>query len=107
MKIYKTFTEKFIEEQSKNKKLTKSDLINWTWLERENLKKHLGKNNDKTKYQPYNKYISNSRRTLIIVSSEIYFTLFIEPFQCCILAGICPIDEDKDKKENNFLGELN
>ncbi len=33
VKIKKTFTEKFIEEQSKNKEQTSSRSINWKWLE--------------------------------------------------------------------------
>ena len=40
VKIKKTFTEKFIEEQSKNKNPIKQKSINWTWLESERPEYH-------------------------------------------------------------------
>jgi hypothetical protein len=106
VKIKKTFTEQFIEEQSKNKSQTKPESISWTWLESERPEHHFRKNNDKTIYQPYNECIAKTKGTLIIESGEIYFTLLFEPLQCCVYAGIYPIDEDKAEKGNKFLAEL-
>ena len=106
VKIKKTFTEKFIEEQSKNKKQTNPESINWTWLESESPKYHLRKNNDKTIYQPYNECIAKTKGTLIIESGEVYFTLLFEPLQCCVFAGIYPIDKDKAEKGNKFFGRI-
>ena len=109
-KIKKTFTEKFMEEQSKNKSQAKPESINWTWLESERPKHHIRKNNDKTIYQPYNECMAKTKGTLIIESGEIYFTLLFEPLQCCVFAGIYPIgeplDENKAKEGNEFLAKL-
>ena len=103
VKIKKTFTEKFIEEQSKNKIPTKPESINWTWLESDEPKYHLRKNNDKTIYQKYNHCIAITKGTLIIESGEIYFTLLFEPLQCCVFAGIYPIEEEKNNEGRNFF----
>ena len=47
-----------------------------------------------------NVQIAKTKGTLIIESGEIYFTLLFEPLQCCVYAGIYPIDEEEDKDEN-------
>ena len=114
VKIKKTFTEKFIEEQSKNKNQTKPESINWTWLESERPEYHKRKNKDKTIYQPVNECIAKTKGTLIIESGEIYFTLLFEPLQCCVYAGIYPIDEEEynnegeneDKEEEDKVGGI-
>lgn len=108
VKIKKTFTEKFIEEQSKSKKQTKPESINWTWLESARPDYHHRKNNDKTIYQPSNECMAKTKGTLIIETGEIYFTLLFEPLQCCVFAGIYPIEEEEEKVEqgNKFLAQL-
>jgi hypothetical protein len=107
VKIKKTFTEKFIEEQKKKEKekietknITK--LISWTWLESSDPKNHKRKNENKTIYQKYNESMSMTKGTLKIESGEIYFTLLFEPLQCCVFAGICPTEDCK----NDYISKL-
>ena len=106
MKIKKTFTEKFMEEQSKNKSQAKPESINWTWLESERPKHHIRKNNDKTIYQPYNECMAKTKGTLIIESGE--FILLFSLSHCnavFLLVFIQQVNhwmKIKQKKEMNF-----
>ena len=99
VKIKKTFTEKFIEEQAKTEKKNNPSAIEWFWLESSEPKYHLRKNNNKTIYQPYNECIATTRGDLIIESGEIYYTLLFEPLQFCVHAGIFTINSSKNKEE--------
>ena len=106
VKIKKTFTEKFIEEQSKNKKEASPESISWIWYESEKPKYHFKKNGDKTIFQPYNECMAKTKGNLVIESGEIYYTLLFEPLQCCVYAGIYPIETTDEEKARKFLSEM-
>ncbi len=107
VKIKKTFTDKFIEQQSKNENKKIENSIEWFWNESERPKYHIRKNNNKTISQPVNECFSITKGTLIIESGEYYYTLLFEPLQCCVFAGIYPVNiEYKNEEKNELFGNF-
>ena len=96
VKIKKTFTERFIESQNKNKdnKIVDNS-IEWYWLESDSPKITQRKNNNKTIYQPPYKSNSKCKGSLIISSGEYYYTMIFEPFQCCIFVSVFNAEDEQ------------
>ena len=105
VKIKKSFTDKYIEENKKKEIKPLPNSIEWTWLESSSPSSHKRKNDDKTIYQQYNTCIAGARGSLEIENGEYYYTLLFEPMRCCVSAGItgkCVIG-DKDFTPMNGL----
>ena len=88
VKIKKSFTDKYLEENKKKEIKPLLNSIEWTWLESSSPGSHKRKNDDKTIYQPYNRCIAGARGSLEIENGEYYYTLLFEPMRCCVSAGI-------------------
>ena len=61
VKIKKSFTDKYIEENKKKEIKPLPNSIEWTWLESSSPSSHKRKNDDKTIYQQYNTCIAGAR----------------------------------------------
>ena len=94
IKIKKTFTEKYIEKKKAEPVKIIPNSIEWTWEESTSPKTHLRSNDNKTIYQRYNSCVAKAKGTLVIEFGEYYYTLLFEPLQCCVSAGICPINQN-------------
>jgi len=107
VKIKKSFTDKYIEE-NKNKIIKQlPNAIDWTWLESSSPKYHKRKNNDKTIYQPYDECVAKTKGSLEIENGEYYYTLLFEPMRCCVSAGITGTTKyESESKEFSFLSNI-
>ena len=107
VKIKKSFTDKYIEEQ-KNKEIKQlPNAIDWIWLESSSPSSHKRKNDNKTIYQQYNTCVANTKGSLEIESGEYYYTLLFEPMRCCVSAGLTGTGITKYVKENKDFAFLN
>ena len=98
VKIKKSFTDQYIEE-NKNKIIKQlPNAIDWIWLESSSPGTHKRKNDNKTIYQQYNSCVAKTIGSLEIENGEYYYTLLFEPMRCCVSAGI--IGTTKIKGEN-------
>ena len=96
VKIKKTFTEKFIESQNKNKD-NKIDnySIEWFWLECDYPEICQRKNNNKTLCQPPCKSNVKCKGSLIISSGEYYYTIIFEPLKCCLSVSVFNAEDEE------------
>ena len=96
VKIKKTFTERFIESQNKNKDNKIADnSIEWFWLESDSPRICQRKNNNKTLYQPPYKSNVKCKGSLIISSGEYYYSIIFEPLSCCLSVSVFNAEDEE------------
>jgi hypothetical protein len=107
VKIKKSFTDQYIEE-NKNKVIKQlPNAIDWIWLESSSPSSHKRKNDNKTIFQQYNTCVAKTIGSLEIENGEYYYTLLFEPMRCCVSAGITgSIKNERENKDFSFMSNI-
>ncbi len=110
VQIQKTFTDKLFEGLQLQTNVTQAitlqvksaeEKYDWIWNE-PSASSHKLKNNNKTVYQPQNETMSSCKGSLIMTTGEFFYSLLIEPLQCCVYASVYPINDEVEYENFEF-----